>query len=75
VTRKYVRVAVIEPRYVETELRSHNRPGIQAQLARGTPVADPLQPGDVADAIAYVVTRPRHISINEVLLRPTQQER
>jgi NADP-dependent 3-hydroxy acid dehydrogenase YdfG len=75
VTRKYVRVAVIEPGYVETELRSHNRPEIQEAIGRANPVDDPLLPEDVADAIAYVVTRPRHISINEVLLRPTQQER
>jgi NADP-dependent 3-hydroxy acid dehydrogenase YdfG len=35
----------------------------------------PLQAADVADAIAYVVTRPSHVAINEVLIRPTQQER
>ena len=35
---------------------------------------DILQAKDIADAIAYVVTRPRHVAINEVLVRPTQQE-
>jgi NADP-dependent 3-hydroxy acid dehydrogenase YdfG len=75
VTRKYVRVALVEPGAVETELRSHNRPEVQEQLARANPVDDPLQAADIADAIAYVVTRPRHMAINEMLIRPTQQER
>jgi NADP-dependent 3-hydroxy acid dehydrogenase YdfG len=33
-----------------------------------------LQAEDVADAIAYAVTRPRHVSLNEILIRPTEQE-
>ena len=32
-----------------------------------------LEADDIADAIAYVVTRPRHVAINEVLIRPTEQ--
>jgi NADP-dependent 3-hydroxy acid dehydrogenase YdfG len=38
-------------------------------------VTEPLQPDDVADAIAYIVTRPRYMTINEMLIRPTEQER
>ena len=40
-----------------------------------TPAAsdEPLQAEDIADAIAYIVTRPRHVAINEVLVRPTEQ--
>lgn len=33
-----------------------------------------LRAEDIADVIAYVVTRPRHMAVNEVLVRPTQQE-
>jgi NADP-dependent 3-hydroxy acid dehydrogenase YdfG len=33
-----------------------------------------LEAVDIADAIAYVVTRPRHVAVNEVLVRPTDQE-
>ncbi|MDB5071968.1 MAG: Short-chain alcohol dehydrogenase [Candidatus Eremiobacteraeota bacterium] len=75
VTRKHVRVALIEPGMVATELQSHNRPEILDQLRKGNPVENPLQPSDIADAIVYVVTRPRHVGINEVLIRPTEQER
>jgi NADP-dependent 3-hydroxy acid dehydrogenase YdfG len=72
VTKKQVRVSLIEPGETVTELRAQNRPEIQAQLARSE---HPLQAADVADAIAYVVTRPSRVAINEVLIRPTQQER
>ena len=33
-----------------------------------------LQATDIADAIAYIVTRPRHVAINEILVRPTDQD-
>jgi NADP-dependent 3-hydroxy acid dehydrogenase YdfG len=36
---------------------------------------DPLQASDIADAIAYALTRPQHVAINEVLIRPTKQQR
>jgi len=34
-----------------------------------------MQAGDIADAIIYIVTRPRHVAVNEMLIRPTEQER
>ena len=34
-----------------------------------------LQPEDIARAILYVVTQPPHVAVNEVLVRPTDQER
>ena len=73
VTKKQLRVSLIEPGETATELREQNRPEIQAKLPPRSEA--PLQAADVADAIAYVVTRPRHVAINEVLIRPTQQER
>ncbi len=75
VTKRFVRISVVEPGLVDTELRTHNRPEVQEQLARGLVVDFPLQAADIADAIAYVVTRPRHVAINEMLVRPTEQER
>jgi NADP-dependent 3-hydroxy acid dehydrogenase YdfG len=38
-------------------------------------VAQPLHAADIADAILYIITRPRHVAINEILLRPTEQVR
>ncbi|HEV2644585.1 MAG TPA: SDR family NAD(P)-dependent oxidoreductase [Candidatus Elarobacter sp.] len=73
VTKKQVRVSLVEPGETATELRDQNRPEVQAQLPPRS--EHPLQAADVADAIAYIVTRASHVAINEVLIRPTQQER
>jgi NADP-dependent 3-hydroxy acid dehydrogenase YdfG len=74
VTGRHLRVSLVEPGAVDTELQSHNRPEIEQQIRDRFTEMDILQSEDIADAIAYVVTRPRHVAINEILLRPTQQE-
>jgi NADP-dependent 3-hydroxy acid dehydrogenase YdfG len=74
ITTRHVRVSLVEPGATATELASHNRPevlsGIQQRFAR----MERLTADDIADAIAYIVTRPRHVAVNEVLIRPTDQE-
>ncbi|MGH2585311.1 MAG: SDR family NAD(P)-dependent oxidoreductase [Dehalococcoidia bacterium] len=73
VTGRYVRVSLIEPGAVATELKSHNRPEILEMMSARAQI-EPLRPDDVAGAVTYVVTRPRHVAINELLVRPTEQE-
>lgn len=73
VARRYVRVSVIEPGFVATELPLHSRPEVVAALADGFDPGPPLAPADVAEVIAHMVTRPRHMALHEVLLRPTEQ--
>ena len=53
---------------------SRNRPEIIAGMQQRFAGIERLEAGDVADAIAFIVTRPRHVAINEVLVRPTEQE-
>ncbi|GII20406.1 SDR family NAD(P)-dependent oxidoreductase [Planosporangium mesophilum] len=74
VTGRHVRVSLVEPGAVETELFGHNRPEIQDLLSERYVGMERLQAGDIADAITYIVTRPRHVAINEMLIRPTEQE-
>lgn len=74
VTGRHVRVSLIEPGAVSTELSSHNRPEILEMIGKRFGQIERLEAGDIADAITYVVTRPRHVAINEVLVRPTEQE-
>ena len=74
VTGRHVRVSLIEPGAVATELSSHNREEILTQIKQRFSDMDRLEAEDIADAIGYVVTRPRHVAINEVLIRPTEQE-
>jgi NADP-dependent 3-hydroxy acid dehydrogenase YdfG len=74
VARRHVRVSLVEPGAVATELVSHNRPEIREQMASGDDF-EKMEPEDIADAIAYVVTRPWRMAVNEILIRPTEQER
>ncbi|MDX6626308.1 MAG: hypothetical protein QOE56_1297 [Solirubrobacterales bacterium] len=73
VTGRHVRVSLIEPGAVDTELTSHNREEIARQIKERFGETEILRSEDIADAISYVVTRPPHVAINEVLIRPTEQ--
>jgi len=70
---RYVRVSLVEPGATATELASHNRPEILESIR--SQLAQRMQAEDIADAIGYVVTRPRHVAVNEMLIRPTEQVR
>jgi NADP-dependent 3-hydroxy acid dehydrogenase YdfG len=72
---RHVRVSVVEPGAVDTELASHNRPEIRERIGQTFAGIEILAATDIADAIAYIVTRPRHVAVNEMLVRPTEQER
>jgi NADP-dependent 3-hydroxy acid dehydrogenase YdfG len=70
---KHVRVSVIEPGAVATELTDHIRDGVRDQVRGRFAGVERLLSEDIADAIAYVVTRPRRTAVNEILIRPTEQ--
>ncbi len=76
VTGRGVRIGLVEPGAVDTELRTH----ITQEAARSSAEQHAgrirqLRPEDIARAILYVVTQPAHVAVNEVLVRPTDQER
>ena len=75
VTERHVRVSLVEPGVVQTELGSHNRPEIRERISETFAGIERLEAADIADAIAYIVTRPRHVAVNELLIRPTEQQR
>ena len=74
VTRRHLRVSLVEPGAVATELQGHNRPEVKESIEKRFEDMEILQAEDIADAIGYVVTRPRHVAVNEILVRPTEQE-
>ena len=74
VTRRHVRVSLVEPGAVDTELASHNRPVVQESLNERLGSMERLASEDIAEAIEFIVTRPRRVAVNEVLVRPTEQE-
>ena len=69
---KHVRVSVIEPGPTRTELQDANRPEILAQIRSRQDGFELLEAQDLADAISYMVTRPRHVNVNEIMVRPTE---
>lgn len=70
---QHVRVSVVEPGSVDTELRSHNPAVVQDYLASALGGIERLQSQDIADTVGYIVTRPRHMAVAELLVRPTEQ--
>jgi len=71
---KGIRVTLIEPGFVESEFQgvAGYDPAWFAEVkARIGPV---LSPEDVADSVGYVVSRPAHVHLSDVLIRPTRQE-
>ena len=67
----HVRVGLVEPGLVETELTTsgrENTPDAGSATDLGV-----IEAGDIADAIVYMVTRPRRTAVNEMLVRPTEQ--
>jgi len=59
---------------VKTELLSHVRPEVREKVAQRYGNIERLEAADIAEVITFIVTRPRRVAINEVLVRPTEQE-
>jgi NADP-dependent 3-hydroxy acid dehydrogenase YdfG len=69
-----VRVIVVEPGAVDTELPDHITHGETKSAVEEMYEATSIAPEDIAEIIAFAVSRPRSVSLNEVLVRPTGQE-
>jgi len=71
-----IRVSVIEPGAVATELREHIPHAATRQaLDAWAGAMRQLQGEDIANAVLYCVSQPAHVNVNEILIRPTDQER
>jgi NADP-dependent 3-hydroxy acid dehydrogenase YdfG len=68
-----VRVSVVEPGTVTTELIDHPGDAIREAAREPVNAVEPLRPDDIADAIAYIVTRERHVAVNQMLVRAGEQ--
>ncbi len=74
--KDHIRVTVIEPGVVATDLASHiTHPAARETALHRIEEIAPLQSVDIANAIVYAVTQPVHVNVNEILIRPTEQER
>jgi clavulanate-9-aldehyde reducatase len=70
-----VRVTIVEPGFVDTELQGHNEIPVVVETMEKTmeEIGKVLEADDIANAIVYAVQQPQHVSINEVLVRPSGQ--
>jgi NADP-dependent 3-hydroxy acid dehydrogenase YdfG len=76
VTTKGVRISLVEPGAVATELSDHiTQPEARRVSKETAQKMRTLQAEDIARAVLYVVGQPPHVAVNEVLVRPTDQER
>ncbi len=73
ITKRHVRVGVLEPGGVATELGSHNSGAVREEIDSFYQTTEVLAPEDIADGVSYMVTRPRHTSIGELWIMPTDQ--
>lgn len=74
VTERGVRVSLVEPGAVATELTDHiTHPQSKQSAKQMTQAMRALQAEDIARAIVFVVSQPAHVAINELLVRPTDQ--
>ncbi|ACZ77491.1 MULTISPECIES: SDR family NAD(P)-dependent oxidoreductase [Dickeya] len=73
ITKKHVRVGVLEPGGVDTELGSHNSGPMRESIDTFYKTTEVLQSEDIAEGVAYMVTRPRHTSVSELWIMPTDQ--
>jgi NADP-dependent 3-hydroxy acid dehydrogenase YdfG len=73
VYRDNIRITVVEPGATDTEISDQlTNPEIRQDVAEWTGSIRQLDPADVARAILYAVTQPKHVSINEILIPPLE---
>jgi NADP-dependent 3-hydroxy acid dehydrogenase YdfG len=72
--RRHLRVSLVEPGAVITELTDHLRPEQQETSRKRFETIERLTADDIADSIEYIVTRPQRMAVNEIMIRPTEQD-
>ncbi|MBA3611206.1 MAG: oxidoreductase, partial [Rubrobacter sp.] len=68
-----IRITIVEPGAVKTELTEHITDEDALDAMSGLLSLDILKSEDIANSIVYAVTQPENVSVNEILIRPTQQ--
>ena len=70
-----IRITVVEPGLVETDLATHiSDPNLRQGFLDSVASIEQLQPEDIAAAVVYAVTQPPRVSVNQLLIRPTDSD-
>jgi NADP-dependent 3-hydroxy acid dehydrogenase YdfG len=69
----HIRVGALEPGAVETELNDRHEGAVRDEITAFFARIEPLQANDIADGVAYMVTRPRRAAVGELWIMPTNQ--
>jgi NADP-dependent 3-hydroxy acid dehydrogenase YdfG len=70
-----IRITVVEPGLVETDLATHiSDPSLRQGFRDSVAAIERLQPEDIAAAVVYAVTQPPRVSVNQLLIRPTDSD-
>jgi NADP-dependent 3-hydroxy acid dehydrogenase YdfG len=70
-----VRITLVEPGAVATELAGHNRPEVREAISKTFEGVTRLEAEDIANTILFAIGQPEYVSVNEVLVRPSSQVR
>ena len=73
--RSNIRVTCIEPGVVATELNNTITDSSLQGFLESVKKMEPLQAEDIANAILFAIDSPSHMNVNEIMIRPVQQER
>ncbi|MFD9732845.1 SDR family NAD(P)-dependent oxidoreductase [Umezawaea sp. NPDC059074] len=71
--RRNVRFSVVEPGFTETELFAQQDKAVQERMEARFADVEKLRADDIAEAVEYIVTGPRHRAVAEIVIRPTDQ--
>jgi NADP-dependent 3-hydroxy acid dehydrogenase YdfG len=72
---KHVRVGIVAPGMTESEMIEHIRPDLLAKIRASLEAMPSMVADDVAETVLFCVTRPAGVAVNDLLVRPTEQER
>jgi NADP-dependent 3-hydroxy acid dehydrogenase YdfG len=72
---KHVRVSIVAPGFTKSEFIEHIRPDLLAKIRPSLEAMPAMTAEEIAETITFCVTRPAGVSVSDLLVRPTEQER
>jgi NADP-dependent 3-hydroxy acid dehydrogenase YdfG len=68
-------VSIVAPGFTKSEFIEHIRPDLLAKIRPSLEAMPAMTAEEIAETITFCVTRPAGVSVSDLLVRPTEQER